>query len=309
MANNAGGITVIKRKKGGGDHGHHGGAWKVAYADFVTAMMAFFLMMWLLNATSEEQRQGIADFFNPSIPLTRVSGGGNDLFNGKTQFEQETLTASASGAADTETATTAERVEEGEIVKGPADESLGPQGEGGESNIASEQGGVDPAEAAAEQAAFEEMAAAFEAVSGESEVADQLLKHVRTRVTDEGLVIEIFDKDGDPLYAAGSAQPSQKMTQLLSLVASVVSLVGNEVAIEGHTDASPFVGAGDYGNWELSSDRANAARRLLIGGGVAAERLARVTGKADTEPALEDPTAPQNRRIAITLLRSDWNKN
>lgn len=293
MAKGGEGLTIVKRKKIVGGDGHHGGAWKVAYADFVTAMMAFFLLMWLLNATTEEQRSGIADFFNPSIPLSRVSGGGNDLFNGSTQFEQDTLTASQNGADDTESATTAKEVVEGETVNGPADENLGPDGK------------VDSKRRDQENQAFAEIQRAIEAVSGESDVADELMRHIRTRVTDDGLVIEIFDKDGAPLFLSGSTEPSVKMRQLLSLVGSVIQVVDNELAIEGHTDATPYSGQGAYDNWELSSDRAHAARRVLLDEGLANGRMARVTGKAATQPMLENPYSAQNRRIAITLLRSD----
>ena len=132
---------------------------------------------------------------------------------------------------------------------------------------------------------------------------DELLKHIHTRVTDEGLIIEVFDDEGSPLFASGSSKPMPLLIDLLDLIGSVVGFVSNDIAISGHTSAVPFSGGG-YSNWELSSDRALVARRILSSVGVAEERFRRVTGKAAREPVTDDPNDVRNRRIAITVLRN-----
>ncbi|MEO0679448.1 MAG: flagellar motor protein MotB [Pseudomonadota bacterium] len=273
--------VVIKRKKVVAGDGHHGGAWKVAYADFVTAMMAFFLLMWLLNATTETQRKGLADYFDPRIPLSRVSGGGSGAFGGDSVFSENVQAQDGMGGTKAN----------------PMDNKQS-QGDSGVVRVADDQ-----SDGVAE--ALTQLDNLFRGLSGESEFDDQLLQHVRTRVSDEGLVIELFDADDKPLFDVGSSRPTERMTELLGMVAQVISLVKNDVAVEGHTDAKPFQGRG-YGNWELSADRAQSARRTLKEGGVAPDRFQRVTGKAATDPALPDlPEDARNRRVEIILLRTD----
>lgn len=282
MANNRDNAPIIiKRKKNIVGGGHHGGAWKVAYADFVTAMMAFFLLMWLLNATTEDQRKGIADYFNPSIPISRISGGGDGVFKGETLFAENTLAQNGTGGeADGD-----EPTENDEIG---APEDLPPI----------------PADPRVEDDALRDLERELEGRSGESDIGDESLRHIRTRLTDEGLVIELFDDAGDALFDSGSTTPSPRMKALIGLVAEVSAMVSNDIAIEGHTDSQPYL-TGTYGNWELSADRANASRRLLIDAGFDPARVARVAGHADRKPMTDDPLDPRNRRITVTLLRSD----
>ena len=271
--------TIVKRKKVVGGDGHHGGAWKVAYADFVTAMMAFFLLMWLLNATTEDQRKGIAEYFDPRVPIAKISGGGSGAFGGDSMFSEDTKAQNGAGAQN----------------QNPMDAQQS-RGETG----TMDDGGADGMEA--ELTAIDNM---FRGMSGESAAADMLLQHVRTKVTDEGLVIELFDIDGRPLFEAGSAQPTRYMQALLKMVGGVARLVENRVAIDGHTDSALFTANARYGAWELSTDRAQTARRAILAAGVDADRLARVTGKADTEPTPNAaPDDPRNRRVVITLLRN-----
>ena len=269
--------TIIKRKKVVAGDGHHGGAWKVAYADFVTVMMAFFLLMWLLNATTESQRKGIADYFSPTVPISPVSGGGEGLMNGDSVFVKDTLARDGKGgAANVETQ---EEGEEQSARAGPGIDSLN------------------------EQAPLESLAEELFGRTGESEVADDLLEHIVTRVTDEGLVIEVFAKEGKPLFESGSEEPTPRMNAILSMIAEVATLVTNDLAVDGHTDAEPFSGVGED-NWGLSAARADASRRALLAGGLDSGRIDRITGKADTELALpEAPFDPRNRRVTITLLR------
>ena len=272
-------ITIIKKKKVSGGDGHHGGAWKVAYADFVTAMMAFFLLMWLLNATTESQRKGIADYFTPDIPVSPSSAGGQGVLNGDSVFTTDTLVSQGTGGASN--------------IKSR---------EKGEQTSSQEGVSVLPEE---ENTPLEDLREELLGMSGESENEDDLLSHIVTRVTDEGLVIDVFARDGRPLFESGSEQPSERMRRILSMIAEVTGLVTNQIAIEGHTDASPFA-SGDRDNWGLSSGRADATRRTLVEFGLSAERMNRVVGRADRELALpEQPEDPRNRRVTITLLRSD----
>ncbi|MEC9433721.1 MAG: flagellar motor protein MotB [Pseudomonadota bacterium] len=274
------GPTIIKRKKVSGGDGHHGGAWKVAYADFVTAMMAFFLLMWLLNATSEEQRQGLAEYFDPKVPIAKISGGGTGAFGGDSMMSESTLSQNGTGAS-----------------KNTPTENEQARGDTGAAPDAAAQEGVTEA-----LTALDNM---FRGLSGESDQANALLQHIRTRVTDEGLVIELFDAEDRPLFEKGSARPTAQMRALLKMVGQVAGLVTNKVAVDGHTDAQGFKG-GDYTNWELSTDRALSARRALVEAGLGEDRLSRVVGKADRDPSdADDPSAPRNRRVEIILLRSD----
>lgn len=265
--------VIIKRVKKVSGHGHHGGAWKVAYADFVTAMMAFFLLMWLLNATTEDQRKGIADYFNPSIPISQVSGGGADVLDGDSVFIENDLVRQGHGGRQTQPEPTPQRADS----KVDAEET---------------------AQAAELKAVGEDLLKrALE------EEGDILARHIQTRLTPDGLVIELVDVDGSPLFELGSSRPSPTMAKLLQVVAGAIGQVANNVAIVGHTDSLQYMAGRDYTNWELSTDRANTARRLMVSAGMRGKQIAQVSGKADTEPLTPDPLAPQNRRISITLLR------
>ena len=271
MSAQANAPIIIKRVKKVVGGGHHGGAWKVAYADFVTAMMAFFMLMWLLNATTEKQRKGIADFFSPTIPLMRASGGGDGAFGGDSVFTEQTLAHNGNGGLPT-----------------PSQ-----QGEG-------ETGGV---EAAAEAQALEQVEQMITGRSGDSMVSDLTQRHVVTELTDEGLVIEIFDIEGEPLFDAAGTEPTKIMTELVTMLAGVFDLVKNQIAIEGHVASQPVVLVRNE-NWELSADRGDAVRRMLEAASVEAKRIERVTGHADRKPAARNPMAVRNNRIELILLRS-----
>lgn len=269
--------VIIKRKKVIAGGGHHGGAWKVAYADFVTAMMAFFLLMWLLNATTEKQRKGISDYFNPTIPVNRISGGGDGAFGGDSVFSEETMAQSGTGAvSNTGTAAHPETEEDGR---------RGTEGSDAADNL-------------------DEVEKALLARGGESASMERLLAHVVTRVTDEGLVIEIFDLPDAPLFDGETANPEPVTLELVKLITEVLALTTNEVAVNGHIRSYP-VTLIDNPVWDLSADRAQATRALLEDTGLLAERIQRVTGFADRKPAATDPQAARNNRIEIILLRRD----
>lgn len=265
--------VIIKRKKVVAGGGHHGGAWKVAYADFVTAMMAFFLLMWLLNATTEKQRKGISDYFNPTIPVNRISGGGDGAFGGDSVFAEETMAHTGTGAMDRETSTATD---------------TGASGRGA--------GGAE--------AELEDVEKALLARGGESNTMQQLLRHVVTRVTDEGLVIEIFDLPDAPLFKGESADPAPVTRSIAALLAEVLNLTTNEIAVSGHLRALP-VTLIDNPVWDLSADRAQATRGLLETAGLDPARMQRVSGYADRKPAVTEPADPRNNRIEIILLRRD----
>lgn len=281
--------VIIKKKKVSGGDGHHGGAWKVAYADFVTAMMAFFLLMWLLNATTEQQRKGIADYFSPTIPINRISGGGDGDFGGESVFSEEVLPQNGTGATN-------RRPTEAAQARG----EVGVDSQG--VNEASSSAGKD--ERDAETAELEKIEEILMGVGGESTVSRETLRHIITRVTDEGLVIELFDLEDDPLFAEGTDEPSVVLTELAGLLASVSNLVENPLAIEGHTSALPVVVANNP-VWNLSVARADRMRRLLQENELGAERFKRVTGYADREPVVENRMSFRNNRLEVILLRSD----
>ena len=266
--------VIIKRKKIVGGGGHHGGAWKVAYADFVTAMMAFFLLMWLLNATTEKQRKGIADYFNPTVPVNRISGGGDGAFGGDSLFSEQTLAQSGTGAS----------------AMRPTDErqAMGVSGED---------------DAATEQKALEKLDATLKAVGGESMTMERLLRHVVTRLTDEGLVVELFDLPDSALFAGDTATPSQVLRDLVEVVSEVFALAENRVAVQGFVRSYPITLI-ENPVWDLSAERAQVARFLLEEAGTTPERIQRITGFADRRPAASDPMVNRNNRLEFLLLRN-----
>lgn len=276
---------IIKRKKVSGGGGHHGGAWKVAYADFVTAMMAFFLMMWLLNATTVEQKKGLADYFDSRIPVARVSGGGRGAFGGDSLTEAERLPNSASGSVSTNDG---QATTEGAATDDP---------DGSASENEADQG-----------TQFEDIESAISMLAGTGPLADEILQHLRTRMTREGLVIDVFDTEGAPLFDPETGAPSPLMEAITGMMAGLAALTTNEVAIAGHTSAAVDPSQGDDGSWAVSMERADATRKLMVAAGLDPNRINHVTGHAAKEPMVDDPQDPRNRRIAITLLRNQGSR-
>lgn len=265
--------VIIKRKKIISGGGHHGGAWKIAYADFVTAMMAFFLLMWLITSTTEQQRAGIAEYFNPTIPLNHQSGGGVAFFGGDSVLKENILSNTGLGGLPTPLT-----------------------------------GSPNLSDAAVASQALEKSLAKIEDLliggGGESFLDDNLKRHVLTRVTDEGLVIELFGSDTDPLFAPASSTPRALLVDLMGVVAEASNLVSNGVAVEGHVRSEPLI-LRESQVWSLSSERANMARILLEASGVSPRRVSRVTGHADRERISNIPRDMRNNRLEIILLRSD----
>jgi len=277
MADGSNGVTIIKRKKVVGGDGHHGGAWKVAYADFVTAMMAFFMLMWLLNATTEQQRKGLADYFSPTIPINRASGGGSGAFGGDNIFTDETLAQSGTG------------VIQPTIGNDPV------RDEAEEERAAAE---------AAQVAALRDIEAILMGQGGEAMLSDQALRHIVTRLTDEGLVIEIFDLPGVALFVDDTTVPNPVTAEIASVLARLFQAVSNPVAVEGHLAAKTVLQV-ENPIWETSVGRAAQMRRMMEAGGLNPLRFVRQTGAGDREPAVRDATAPRNNRLEVVLLRTD----
>lgn len=265
--------VIIKRKKVVGGGGHHGGAWKVAYADFVTAMMAFFLLMWLLNATTEKQRKGLSDYFNPTIPINRVSGGGDGALGGDSLFSEDTKVRNGSGGTSKDNGSSS----------GSSEDTLS---EDNETKILK----------TVEKALFDR--------GGESRTMETLLKHVITRVTDEGLVIEIFDLENVPLFVDDTAEPREVTIALAQMLTEVMAVTANKVAVNGHVRTYPVTLA-ENPSWDLSAARAQKIRELLVQSGMSDARMNRIGGFADRKPAVSDPAAIRNNRIEIILLRRD----
>ncbi|WP_299651281.1 flagellar motor protein MotB [uncultured Tateyamaria sp.] len=268
---------IIKKKKVISGGGHHGGAWKVAYADFVTAMMAFFMLMWLLNATTEKQRKGIADYFSPTIPINRVSGGGDGSFGGDSVFSEVTLPQNGTGASS-------KRPTESKQARG----ELGSQDAG---DLTAEQDEV-----------FESVEAQLIGKGGETKVLDNDLQHIVTRLTDEGLVIELFELDGVRLFEDGTDTPTPLLRNLVQLITEASKTVENDIAVEGHVPSQPIVVA-EQSTWQMSAARADATRSLLEQTGVVPQRIQRVTGHADRETVAKNPMAVRNNRIEVIFLR------
>ena len=284
----ADGTVIIKRIKKSGHGGHHGGAWKVAYADFVTAMMAFFLLMWLINTTTPEQKRGIADYFAPQSIAQTVSGSGGVL-GGKVMGEES---AHAGGA---------QSVMQKQSPPSPASpvKSLASGVTGGATGAS--QSDSDNKNLAQDGEFAHAAEAIRQAIQNNPDVAN-LSHQVMLEQTPQGLRIQLVDQDGRPMFQQGTSEPMPYTKKLLAAVGQIIDTLPNRVSISGHTGGNDAGATGTA--WELSSARANAARALLQAGGLGSDRIYEVAGKAASEPLLpEDPNASANRRLSIVLLR------
>ena len=306
MANRNAPTVIIKRIKSKAQHAHHGGAWKVAYADFVTAMMSFFLLLWLLNVTTDVQKRGIADYFEPTISSKSQSGAGGVLGGltiGSPGSQSESLSQPALQLARM-------------ALRQPDEGDDGNEGGTAGTDPQQQNAGDQPANAKLDDKALERQLAdreekRFEAAATTLREAikdvpelQKLADNLIIDNTPEGLRIQLVDQDGQPMFPLGSAEMLDPARKLMALVSQIVLRLPNKVAITGHTDSTPYPMAGKYSNWELSSDRANASRREFVADGVPVDRIARVTGLADQDPLdPKDTAAPRNRRISIVLLR------
>ena len=268
---------IIKRVKKGG-HAVHGGAWKIAYADFVTAMMAFFLLMWLLGSTTEGDKKGIADYFGTPLKLSLMSSG--------------------TGAGDAS-----------HVVKGGGQDLSRATGQVKRGELEAKRDTVNLHQLKAEQsraevARLEELQKKIEQALAANPELNKVASQILLEMTGDGLRIQIIDQDQRPMFASGNATVQPYMRELLRAVGKLLGDVPNRLTLEGHTDALPF-GGGErgYSNWELSADRANASRRELVAGGLPEDQVLRVQGLAASNPFdRKDPAAPSNRRISIIVM-------
>lgn len=268
---------IIKRVKKGG-HATHGGAWKIAYADFVTAMMAFFLLMWLLGSTTEGDKKGIADYFGSPLKLALINGG--------------------SGSGDSS-----------HVIKGGGHDLTRTTGQVKRGDVEAAKSTVNVHQLKSEQiraeaARLEDIKRRLQEKIAENPKIAGMASQILMEMTRDGLRIQIVDAEGRPMFASGSATVQPAMREVLRELGSVLGEVPNRLTLEGHTDAMPF-GGGErgYSNWELSADRANASRRELVAGGLPEDHVLRVQGLAASNPFdRRDPAAPANRRISLVVM-------
>jgi chemotaxis protein MotB len=268
--------------------GHHGGAWKVAYADFVTAMMAFFLLLWLLGATTEKQRKGLADYFTPTlVKMRQNSAGSNGLLGGSSITEVDNY-PNRRGQTGTKTLTI------------PRDATGGPK-EGGTPVKQSNPNKPTPQQKLA-QKVMERLQA--------NEQLRRLARQVKMVDTSEGTRIDLVDDAEFSMFRLGTTLLTPDASQLLAAIAQAVGTDPAEITIRGHTDALPWKPGGNNGilggpnNWSLSAGRAEATRQALLRSGIAEGRFHRIEGVADKEPLIkDDPQDPRNRRISIVLMK------
>jgi chemotaxis protein MotB len=276
MASSAAGrndpAPIIVKKVTVVEAGHHGGAWKVAYADFVTAMMAFFLLLWLLGATTEDQRKGLADYFTPTLVKTKEQSAGADGVLGGSSLVDVDNYPHAAGQTGTQTLTV------------PRDATGGPKE--GAASIRRIQQRVDDAIA-------------------DKKRLERLMRQVRMVDTTTGIRIDLVDDADFSMFSLGTTVLTTDARELLDLIAQAIGPEGGKITVRGHTDALKYRDPSRVNNWSLSAGRAETTRQNLIRHGIVRERFRRIEGVADTEPLIaDDPSDPRNRRISITLERS-----
>ncbi|HXQ51889.1 MAG TPA: flagellar motor protein MotB [Stellaceae bacterium] len=308
MAKHNAAPVIIKKVKATAHAGHHGGAWKVAYADFVTAMMSFFLLLWLLNVTTDVQKRGIADYFEPTISSKSQSGAGGVL-GGLTIGSPGSQSIPLSQPALQMARMALRQPEEGDDGNDGGTAGTDPKQQEQNAGSQSDVKPIDDTDlekrfAEREQRRFQAAENALrEAIKDTPELA-KLADNLIIQNTPEGLRIQLVDQDRQPMFPLGSAEMLEPAKKLMALVAQAVQRLPNKIAITGHTDSASYPMGGKYSNWELSTDRANASRREFIADGVPAGRVSRIAGLADREPFVPDnPASAENRRISIVLLR------
>jgi len=263
---------IVKKIIDGGHGGHHGGAWKVAYADFVTAMMAFFLLMWILGATTDKQRKGIADYFSPNLIETRARTGANGLLGGDSVLSKE------------EYATKQKK-----SLKAPVTPP----------NAPSEANGGTRAQ---DRARFQKIRQQLIAKMKSDKKLSRLLRNVRFTDTREGLRIDLVDESDFAMFSRSTQTLLPQARTLMTQVAQVIAAIPNDVIVRGHTDALPYTAGRAVNNWTLSSARAEATRKALADAGVQPARFARIEGVAEREPYIPGNIYdPRNRRMSVTL--------
>ncbi len=280
-------IIIKKVKKGG--HAAHGGAWKIAYADFVTAMMAFFLLMWLLGSTTEGDKKGIANYFQSPLKVALQGGPGagassSIITGGGTDF---TETAGQSQRGDAESRRSKPMTGEQDKIQAVKKDAR--------------------RNAKIEAQKLAELSAKIAKEISNNEKLSEFKSQIRLEITPDGLQIQIIDDQKRPMFDSGSAMVKPYMREILQEIGKALIDIENKISLDGHTDQQPYANsARGYSNWELSADRANASRRELLSAGMAEDRLARVVGMASSvllEP--DAPLSPTNRRITILVMTQE----
>jgi chemotaxis protein MotB len=291
MADDKSKQAIIIKKVVKGGHASHGGAWKIAYADFVTAMMAFFLLLWLLNSVTQEQLEGISNYFAPVSVASSVSGSG-DILAGATITSEE-------GVAKSSTS------KDSVVVNLPPPKAgTGGEEASGEKAAPTEEELEEERIKKVEDDQFEEAQKELEQQFQEMPEFKDIEESLMIDNTPEGLRIQLLDKDGLPMFSSGGFEMKPHARRLIQLVAKVIAKMPQQISISGHTDSKRFITDTGYSNWELSADRANSARRELVHSQIPYERVSKVVGKAATEPFMkDDPENARNRRLSIILLR------
>ncbi len=266
--------VVIRRKKSGGG-GHHGGSWKIAYADFITAMMAFFLVMWLISVVPREELKGIAEFFRMPLHVALTGGPSNSA---------ETSAIPGGGADPVRS--------DGEIRRA--------DGTRVEAQVKSDAERRD-------QRRLDQLRSRIEKTIDTSPLLKNFRPQLVIDMTPEGLRIQIVDNQNRPMFATGRAEPQPYMRDILHELGPVLNDIPNKISISGHTDATQYArGERAYSNWELSADRANASRQELVAGGMAETKVARVVGLSSSVSLVkDDPYAAVNRRISLVVLNRE----
>jgi chemotaxis protein MotB len=268
---------VIRRVKKAGHAAHHGGSWKIAYADFVTAMMAFFLLMWLLGSTTKGELQGIADYFRTPLKVALAGGSGAGDASSVVRSGGQDLSRTHGQVARTDKPDMKRTI-----------------------NLQAAQEALDKKE----MSRLKELNLKMEQAIEDNPSLKPYRKQIRMDITSEGLRIQIVDEQNRPMFDTGSARLKDYTRAILQEIARALNGVENRISLSGHTDAQPYSGGErGYSNWELSADRANASRRELIAGGIVERKILRVLGLADSIPlAGAEPLDPANRRISIIVM-------
>lgn len=279
---------IIYRKAKGHGAAHHGGAWKIAYADFVTAMMAFFMLMWILGATNEDQRKGIADYFTPTVIQMKNSGGSNGVMGGRSLQTEEGNAPHAATA-------------------GPRPVPVAGGGGGGPSETAA--GTPDKPSPGNRRTADETRFRMVERIIAARLAGDPTLKGLKGQVrlvrVNDGLRIDMVERADFSMFGSGNSAFSPEALKLVHSVAAAIADTPNRLTVRGHTDSQAYA-RGSANNWTLSTARADATRRALSNAGIDQSRFRRIEGVADTDPFNPaDRNDARNRRISVTLLYKD----
>jgi chemotaxis protein MotB len=293
---------IIVKKIAAAHAGAHGGGWKIALADMMTAMMAFFLLMWILGATNDSQRKSVADYFKPASQSVITMGalaGSNGIMGGRSIIDPDGFPFSAKQTSALNMVTPRSQggpTENDPSPNGSDSKESGQDGDPGKKSAAA-------AAAAADAANFEKMEKEIKEALAKNPKLDKLKDQVQFARDKDGLRIEIIDKADFAMFGLGTTTMTPRAQALLTEVSKTLAALPNKVAIRGHTDSVQFANTDDRNNWSLSAERAEETRKIIEKKGIPGNRFAKIEGVADTAPYnANDPKDPRNRRISITVM-------